>query len=135
MHIANITGPFGRISGRQSFGWRLTPASPHLGGRRVFLTDASAISYSESVMGYVTDLKLATIIGSATAGANGNVVTFTVPSGFAIRFTGMLVTGHDGRAQHHLAGVKPDIQLEPTIAGIRAGRDELLEQALAVLRQ
>jgi len=31
--------------------------------------------------------------------------------------------------------VKPDIQLEPTIAGIRAGRDELLEQALAVLRQ
>ena len=33
------------------------------------------------------------------------------------------------RAQHHLVGVKPDIQLEPTIAGIRAGRDELLEQA------
>ena len=135
MHIANIDGPFGRISGWQSFGWHLTPASPHLGARRVFLTDARAISYSESVMGYVADLKLATIIGSATAGANGNVVTFTVPSGFTIRFTGMLVTGHDGRAQHHLVGVKPDIQLEPTIAGIRAGQDELLEQALAVLRQ
>jgi len=135
MHIANIVGPFGRISGWQSFGWRLTPASPHFGARRVFLTDARAISYAESVMGHVADLKLATIIGSTTAGTNGNVVTFTVPSGFAIRFTGMLVTGHDGRAQHHLVGVKPDIQLEPTIAGIRAGRDELLEQALAVLRQ
>jgi hypothetical protein len=135
MHIANIDGPFGRISGWQDFGWRLTPASPHLGGRRVFLTDARAISYSESVMGHVADLKLATIIGSTTAGTNGNVVTFAVPSGYAIRFTGMLVTGHDGRAQHHLIGVKPDIQLEPTIAGIRAGRDELLERALAVLRQ
>jgi hypothetical protein len=135
MHIANIDGPFGRISGWQSFGWHLMPVSPHLGARRVFLTDARAISYSESVLGYVADLKLATIIGSATAGANGNVVTFKVPSGFAIRFTGMLVTGHDGRAQHHLVGVKPDIQLEPTIAGIRAGQDELLEQALAVLRQ
>jgi hypothetical protein len=135
MHVAQIVGPFGHISGWQSFGWPLTPASPHLGGRRVFLTDARAISYSESVMGYVADLKLATIIGSTTAGTNGNVVTFTVPSGFAIRFTGMRVTGHDGRAQHHLVGVKPDIQLEPTIAGIRAGRDELLEQALTVLRQ
>jgi hypothetical protein len=135
MHVANIVGPFGSISGWQSFGWRLTPASPHLGGRRVFLTDARAISYSESVMGHVADLKLATIIGSTTAGTNGNVVTFTVPSGFAIRFTGMLVTGHDGRAQHHLIGVKPDIPLEPTIAGIRAGRDELLERALTVLRQ
>jgi len=135
MHIPIIDGPFGRISSWQNFGWHLTPASPHLGGRRVFLTDARAISYSESVMGYVADLKLATIIGSTTAGTNGNVVTFTVPSGFAIRFTGMLVTGHDGRAQHHLVGVKPDIQLEPTIAGISAGRDELLEQALTVLRQ
>jgi hypothetical protein len=135
MHIANIDGPFGRISGWQDFGWHLYPASPHLGARRVFLTDARAISYSESVMGHVADLKLATIIGSTTAGTNGNVVTFTVPSGFAIRFTGMLVTGHDGKAQHHLVGVKPDIQLEPTIAGIRAGRDELLEQAQAVLRQ
>jgi C-terminal processing protease CtpA/Prc len=85
-------------------------------------------------MGYVADLKLATIIGSATAGANGSVATFTVPSGLAIRFTGMLVTGHDGQAQHHLVGVNPDIQLEPTIAGLRAGRDELLEQALDVLR-
>jgi hypothetical protein len=135
MHIANIDGPFGRISGWQNFGWRLYPASPHLGGKRVFLTDARAISYSESVMGYIADLKLATIIGSATAGTNGDVVTFTAPSGFRIRFTGMRVTGHDGRTEHHLVGVKPDIQLEPTIPGIRAGRDEVLEQALAVLRQ
>lgn len=134
MHLANNVGPFGRISGWQSYGWNLSPASPHLGGRRVFLTDGRAISYSESVMGYVADLKLATIIGSATAGANGSVATFTVPSGLAIRFTGMLVTGHDGQAQHHLVGVNPDIQLEPTIAGLRAGRDELLEQALDVLR-
>ena len=53
------------------------------------------------MMGCVADLKLATIIGRATAGANGNVVTFTVPSGFTIRFTGMLVTGkktHRGAA-------------------------------------
>jgi len=86
-------------------------------------------------MGYVADLKLATIIGGTTAGTNGNVAAFTVPSGFGVYFTGMRVTGHDGQAQHHLVGVKPNIPLEPTIAGVRAGRDELLEKALAVLRQ
>lgn len=85
-------------------------------------------------MGYVKDRKLATIIGGTTAGTNGNVVTFSTPGGFAITFTGMRVTGHDGRAQHHLVGVAPDIPLEPTLAGVRAGRDELLERAFAELR-
>jgi hypothetical protein len=134
MHMANITGPFGQISGWNSLGWQLKPAPPHLAGRRVFLTDNRAISYSESVMGYVADHKLATIIGGPTAGANGNVASFDVPGGFTIPFTGMRVTRHDGKSQHHLVGVQPDIPLEPTPAGVRAGRDELLERAIATLR-
>ena len=84
-------------------------------------------------MGYVKDRKLATIIGGPTAGTNGNIVTFATPGGFAITFTGMRVTGHDGRAQHHMVGIAPDIRLEPTLAGVRTGRDELLERALAQL--
>jgi C-terminal processing protease CtpA/Prc len=84
-------------------------------------------------MGYVRDRKLATIIGGPTAGANGNIVTFATPGGFALTFTGMRVTGHDGRAQHHLVGIAPDIRLDPTLDGVRAGRDELLERALAHL--
>jgi hypothetical protein len=43
------------------------------------------------------------------------------------------VTGHDGRAPFHLIGVTPDIALQPTLAGLRAGRDELLDRALQVL--
>jgi hypothetical protein len=69
-----------------------------------------------------------------TAGTNGNSVSFATPGGFAVTFTGMRVTGHDGRAQLHLVGVAPDIRLEPTLAGIRAGHDELLERALAQLQ-
>jgi len=33
-------------------------------------------------------------MGATTAGTNGNVVSFDVPSGFAVRFTGMKVTRH-----------------------------------------
>jgi hypothetical protein len=134
MHVANITGPFGQVADWQSFGWNLSPATPRLDGQRVFLTDGRAISYAESVMGYVKDRKLGTIVGGTTAGANGNVVSFEVPGGFSMRFTGMRVTGHDGRTPRHLAGISPDIPLEPTIAGLREGRDELLERAIALIR-
>jgi peptidase S41-like protein len=135
MHVAHIAGPFGQVADWQSVGWNLTPATPRIGGRRVFLTDGRAISYAESVMGYVKDRKLGTIIGSTTAGANGNVVRFVVPGRFAITFTGMRVTGHDGRTPLHLAGVQPDMPLEPTIGGLLAGRDELLERAIALIRE
>jgi len=134
MHVPRIAGPFGQVESWQSVGWNLQPAAPHLSARRVFLTDGRAISYAESVMGYVKDRKLATIIGGPTAGTNGNVVSFATPGGFVVTFTGMRVTGHDGRAQHHLVGIAPDIRLDPTLAGVRAGRDELLERALAQLQ-
>lgn len=133
MHVAEITGPFGQIANWQSFGWNLTPATPRVASPRVFLTDGRAISYAESVMGYVKARKLGTIVGAATAGANGNVVRATVPGGFAFTFTGMRVTGHDGKAQQHLIGILPDIPLEPTVAGVRAGRDELLERAVKLI--
>ena len=133
MHVPRLVGPFSDIAGWQSFGWDLKPVAPRIAGRRVFMTDARAISYAESVMGYVADLKLATIVGSTTAGTNGNVASFTVPSGLRISFTGMRVTGHDGRTRFHLMGVKPDVPVAPTLAGLRRGRDEVLERAIAVI--
>jgi hypothetical protein len=134
MHVAKIVGPFGQHAGWESVDWNLVPASPHLKGKIVFMTDRRAISYAESVMGYVADRKLGTIVGNTTAGANGNVATFVVPGGFSIAFTGMRVTGHDGTTPHHLAGVKPDVPVTPTLAGLRAGRDEVLERAVSVVR-
>lgn len=134
MHIAQIVGPFGQSAGWESVGWNVKPSTPRLAGTIVFLTDGRAISYAESVMGYVADRKLGTIVGSTTAGTNGNVATFPVPGGFTVAFTGMRVTGHDGRTPHHLAGIKPDISVAPTLAALRAGRDEVLDRALALIR-
>jgi hypothetical protein len=133
MHVNKIIGPYGESAGWESFGWNLKPQSPRVGGKIVFLTDGRAISYAESVLGYVADRKLATIVGSATAGTNGNVAAFVVPGGFRILFTGMRVTGHDGRTPHHLVGVKPDVPMAPTVAGLRNGRDEVLDGAVALI--
>ena len=134
MHVNKIVGPYGESAGWESYGWNLQPRSPRIGGKIVFLTDGRAISYAESVLGYVADRKLATIVGAATAGANGNVVAFVVPGGFRIVFTGMRVTGHDGKTPHHLAGVQPHVRMAPTVAGLREGRDELLDRAVALIR-
>jgi len=135
MHVARIVGPFGRSAGWNGFGWNLSPAKPPIAGRVAFLTDERAISYAESVLGYVVDRRLGRIVGAPTAGTNGNVATFVTPGGFQIGFTGMRVTRHDGKGRHHLVGVRPDVPSAPTLAGLRAGRDEVLERGLAVVRR
>ncbi len=134
MHVNKIIGPYGESAGWESAGWNLKPQSPQVGGKVVFLTDGRAISYAESVLGYVADRKLGTIVGGATAGANGNVAAFVVPGGFRILFTGMRVTRHDGHTPHHLVGVKPDVPMAPTLAGLRRGRDDVLDRAVALIR-
>ena len=134
MHVPRFARPFAEVAGWQDMTWSLAPTTPLIAGERVFLTDGRAISYAESVMGYVRDYKLGTIIGGTTAGANGNIASFNLPGGFSVVFTGMRVSRHDGRTAFHTAGVGADIPLEPTLEGIRAGRDEVLARALNVLR-
>jgi hypothetical protein len=114
--------------------WDLRPQQPHIGGKVAFLTDGRAVSYAESVMGIVEAYQLGAIVGSATAGTNGNVNLFDLPGGFTIAWTGMRVLKHDG-GRHHGVGIVPTVPAEPTVAGIAAGRDEVLERAIAVLQQ
>ena len=78
-------------------GWNLTPATPHINAKVIFLTGGGAISYAESYMGFIKHYKLATIVGQPTAGANGNVNPFKVAGNCTIRFTGMKVKLQDGR--------------------------------------
>jgi C-terminal processing protease CtpA/Prc len=99
----------------------------------VFLTDGRAISYAESFMSFVEHYRLAEIVGQPTAGTNGNVNVLTLPGGYQVPWTGMRVVKHDG-SPHHLVGIQPTIRVTRTIEGVRAGRDEFLERALAVIR-
>lgn len=112
--------------------WRLLPTKPRITAKTYFLTDGRAISYAESTMGIVEAYKLGEIIGTPTAGTNGNINPFVLPGDFTVYWTGMRVTKHDGSA-HHGVGILPTIRAEPTIRGIWEGRDEVLEKALEVI--
>jgi hypothetical protein len=118
----------------REMGWNLVPATPRIAGRVVFITDSRAISYAESVMSFVEHYKLGEIVGEPTAGANGNVNPFALPGGYSITWTGMKVVKHDG-SQHHTIGILPTVPCRRTLAGIVAGRDELLEKALEVINR
>lgn len=112
--------------------WRITPGVPHLAAPKVFLTDGRAISYAESLMGIVEAYRIGAIVGDATAGTNGNVNPFALPGGYQVIWTGMRVVKHDGSA-HHGVGIRPTVPVARTRAGVAAGRDEVLERALALL--
>jgi hypothetical protein len=134
MFVPHVIRPdYEDITAFSQYGWDVQPAEPHVAGKVAFITGPGAISYAESLMGYVEGYALAPIVGSPTAGANGNVNPFTVPGGYEVVFTGMKVTRMDGR-QHHIVGVQPTHPVKRTLAGILAGRDEELEVALALVR-
>lgn len=134
MHVPRYVGPFGRIAGHADLGWNLRPAAPHFRSQAIFLINGNTISQAEAIAGYVQDEKLGTLVGSTTRGVDGNIVSFQVPSGLGVVFTGMKVTHHDGHTRYHAIGTVPDVEVEPSVAGIRAGRDEVLEAALKLVR-
>ena len=98
-------------------------------GKTVLLIDARAQSQSEATANRFRANAGTTIIGSPSAGANGEGAHFVVAGSIDIGLTGMGAKNPDG-TQLQRVGVIPDIQISPTIAGIREGRDEVLERAL-----
>jgi C-terminal processing protease CtpA/Prc len=103
---------------------------PKYTGKTVMLIDDRAISQSEHSGLFFEAASGITFIGSQTAGANGDVTNFRLPGGFRIGFTGHDVRHADGR-QLQRVGLQPDVAVEPTIRGIREGRDEVLDRAVA----
>lgn len=75
-----------------------------------------------------------TVIGSTTAGADGNVSPIVLPGNIHTMISGIGVYYPDGRETQRI-GIVPDIELKPTIKGIREGKDELLEKAIEIISQ
>jgi len=120
--------------GYQNWFWTIQPKKPRLDARLVVLLDGRAMSAAETFLQIVHDHRLAVMVGESSAGTNGNVRVVALPGGFAVRFTGMRVPLADGTALHG-RGIVPDEVVHPTLEGIRAGRDEVLEAAIGVARK
>ncbi len=74
----------------------------------------------------------AILIGSTTAGADGNVSEIYLPGGIKTMISGIGVYYPDGRETQRV-GIIPDIEVKPTIDGIKQNRDEVLEKAIQII--
>ncbi len=108
------------------------PGKPVYGGKTVMLIDERTQSQAEHTGLFFEAANGTEFIGSPTAGANGDVTSFAIPGGITLAFSGHDVRHADGR-QLQQVGLQPKILVRPTLAGIRAGRDEVLERAVRYL--
>ena len=98
-----------------------------------FITNSNGtVSYGESIISIVEGHELGPIVGSHTAGANGNVRVLETPGDFTILYTSIQSLQFDG-SQLYTVGVAPTHPVERTREGVIAGRDELLEAAFAIV--
>lgn len=103
-------------------------------GKAVLLFNEETQSHAEySCMALQTAPNVISI-GSQTAGADGNAVAIVFPGGFITNFTSLGVYYPDGRETQRI-GIIPDIEVKPTIEGIRMHKDEVLERAIEYINK
>lgn len=116
-----------------AFLWRpskaIWPAQPHYDGQVVILVDETSLSRSEFTAMALSSAPGAIIVGSTTAGADGNASAFTLPGGLRTQISGIGVFYPDRRPTQRV-GIVPDVPVQVSVEGIREGRDEVLEEAL-----
>ncbi|MGV7207445.1 S41 family peptidase [Oxalobacteraceae bacterium A2-2] len=142
-HLVSQPVPFARFTTGDAanpgaFRWgqqaALFPAAPHYPGKVVILVDEISQSQAEYTAMALRSVPGAKVIGSTTAGADGNVSPIVLPGGLRTMISGIGVFYPDRRPTQRV-GIVPDIEVRPTVDGIRAGRDEVLEAAIAELRR
>lgn len=101
-------------------------------GKTVMLVDERTQSQAEHTGLFFEAANGTEFIGSPTAGANGDVTNFAIPGGISLSFSGHDVRHADGRPLQQV-GLQPKIRVRPTIKGIRAGKDEVLDRAIQYL--
>jgi len=116
-----------------AFSHRLNNADWIYPGEVVVLTNESAQSAAEYFCETIKAISHATIIGSPTAGASGNVADFNIPGGITLHFSSEGILLPNGKSFQRY-GVQPDINVRPTIKGIQAGKDEVLDRAIKYLQ-
>jgi C-terminal processing protease CtpA/Prc len=107
----------------------VNPQAPRYARPVVVVIDVSAISRSEHAALYMRAAAKARFVGEPSVGADGEATSMRVPGAVMLNFSGQEVLHPDGTPLQRV-GIIPDVPVSPTLAGIRAGDDELLAAAV-----
>ena len=97
------------------------------------LTSAATFSSAEDFAVAFDGMQRGTLVGTATGGSTGQPLFIKLPGGGSARICTKQDTYPDGRAFVGV-GVQPQHIVAQTVEGVRAGRDEVLDAALATLQ-
>ncbi len=111
-----------------------TPGRNVYHGKVVVIVNSTTQSQAEYTTMAFQSSPNVMVIGSATAGADGNVSTIVLPGNISTLISGIGILYPDG-TETQRKGVKIDEVLEPTIKGVAAGKDELLDRAKEIIRK
>jgi C-terminal processing protease CtpA/Prc len=103
-------------------------------GPVVVLVNEKTFGGAEDICIHLKNAGRVTFVGGTTAGCNGNRTWLSLPGGGRLWFTGMRVKFGDGSRFQNI-GITPDVPVAPTVDGIRAGTDEVLEKGIEVLTE
>lgn len=102
-------------------------------GKLIMLINEHTQSRAEHSAMFFDAVAPLTFIGSPTAGANGDITDTILPGNIQLLFSGQEIRHADGRPLQRV-GIQPHIPSAPTLAGLRAGRDDVLDRAIAFAR-
>ncbi len=126
----------GDLSDPGTFHWTppqiLKPKAPHYDGKVVILVDEVTQSQAEYTTMAFRAVPGALVVGSTTAGADGNVSRIPLPGDLFTVISGIGVFYPDRRPTQQV-GIVPDVVVESTIEAVRGGRDPVLEEALHLI--
>ncbi len=101
-------------------------------GKVVIIVNAITQSSAEYQTMALSTAPKVKVIGSTTAGADGNVSEIMLPGGIRTMFSGIGILYPD-ETETQRKGVKIDRVVKPTIKGIKEGKDELLDAAIGMM--
>ncbi|NME69767.1 S41 family peptidase [Flammeovirga aprica] len=103
-------------------------------GKVILLCNAYTQSHAEYTLMALQTAPNVTLIGSQTAGTDGNISEIPLPGGITTLISGIGVFYPDGRETQRI-GIVPDIEVYPTPEGLKANKDEILDKALESINQ
>jgi hypothetical protein len=106
--------------------------SVHYGGKVIILVDETSQSQAEYTAMALMAMPNSVVVGSTTAGADGNVSSIPLPGQLNTMISGLGVFYPDHRPTQRV-GIVPNVVVRPTIQGIAAGRDEVLDTATRLI--
>lgn len=102
-------------------------------GKVILLVDNRTQSAAEWACMTLKTANNVTVIGSQTAGADGNVTRTILPGGYRINFSGLGIYYPDG-AETQRIGIQVDIPIAYTVLDIVNQQDPLLKKALEFIK-